>query len=1378
MSVTRARQDEASASASSRVKVIVRVRPSLEREARDGCVQSCVGVDRRANKIFVGAKRGGAVVVNTDADPPGGGGVRQYTFDKVLPAGASEEDVYEGVLADATRRFARGYNVTVFAYGQTGSGKTHTIQNVLTRMLADVLEFARDNKAIDGDDMPLDVDSAAETAAAATRDEALDACRVASGDDEQLGDDDLSPFAEPTAEAAAAAAFAQDEAVDECPASGDEEQPGGDDSAPDAEPEAATTSPAAAAAAARMSVLQLYQGVLTDLLAPAAAAAGSSGAGLRMRESAKGAMEVQDAIAAGFSTSAEALALAAKAASRRVTCSTGMNAVSSRSHLIYQITLGDRRSVKLNVVDLAGSERVKLSQVAGDVLRQAISINTDLLAVVGVVRAITARAGHVPYRNSKLTLLLQDSLGGDCRTVMIATVSPAQASSFETRSTLDFAVACGAIVNHPVRRHASPQPAKTRRKSAPAAAGSGRALPWAAAHGGAPQYVRYTVATRLGPISVVTPPRGSTSAEADAIPQEFVGGAVHPTTSTSGKARASMPCGLANAQPAPSASAEASAISQEFLGSAVHPEARASMPCEFPNAADSSQKGRTGVIPPELADRAVFMLHGCPSSAAEHAPWFACLRYSEVWPVAIDQPGFGHTPGTPHRSRSEHNLAAGGPVDVLLAVMDALGVAAAHVLGYDWGGGAALSAGLRHPLRVKSLVVLLPSYAEVNQGELSKLRPGTTVAWDTDDQFHSWKKWRRLAQSIPKVAIVAERPSKAKGKFAILSAAIVAHFTGADPFAPVVEVTEAQREPARTTGGGSVTLVNNVVLKQDLASTVLSTPGSAGDAAAGRCAAAFVALLSASSEAERNAFFRAAAAAAHVLTPHAGLPALSPGSVGDGRALVALGIWPPLRNPDVLRTSPRYYPGRRVLVRLAGVDPHFRAESYMRYAGGGGALPQELEGEEEAPRAERPEGRDCNRATFVEVEEDFRENPERGRRRRALRRREGDRSAAGAGADDGREARGEAYVTHRAAIAGVSADRRWYEVDVERAGGGGHVRVAVGSDAVHALNQPHAFRTTGGGPGGRLLYHFEDAARGSYDSLLVRAKVTEIAAKLAPHVAELDFAGKHAHLVQMRCVEAVRGCLDTTAFHEGLDRTRVTRPDDLGKLACHGQVQCHGGSSLMAFFLLPFSRALGIDVKYRGGFTFGPGHNPSAPVVSNKVELHQWLELTFLPSCHTVVCDFFLNLIDVPVAEAYSTMMYPNGQHIIGTSPVPVSETDVTRPDDLGKLACHGQVQCHGGSFFLLPFSRALGIDVKYRGGFTFGPGHNPSAPLVSNKVELHQWLELTFLPSCHTVVCDFFLNLINVPVAEAYGTMMYPNGHHIIGTSPVPVSETDVSQS
>ena len=136
----------------------------------------------------------------------------------------------------------------------------------------------------------------------------------------------------------------------------------------------------------------------------------------------------------------------------RKTGETAMNADSSRSHSIFTIYIetaedskvqGEKQKIKagkLNLVDLAGSERQSKTQAQGIRLEEAKSINLSLSALGNVIKAlVTGGQTFIPYRDSKLTRLLQDSLGGNTKTVMIAALSPADYNYEETLSTLRYA---------------------------------------------------------------------------------------------------------------------------------------------------------------------------------------------------------------------------------------------------------------------------------------------------------------------------------------------------------------------------------------------------------------------------------------------------------------------------------------------------------------------------------------------------------------------------------------------------------------------------------------------------------------------------------------------------------------------------------------------------------------------------------------------------------------------------------------------------------------------------------------------------------------------------------------------------------------------------
>ena len=145
----------------------------------------------------------------------------------------------------------------------------------------------------------------------------------------------------------------------------------------------------------------------------------------------------------------------AKAQKKRASAATSMNDESSRSHLIMTLTVVEvtkKREfigAKLNMVDLAGSERAKDANTSGESLKEAAFINKSLFCLAGVVDALCKGKAKnlIPYRDSKLTSILQDSLGGNCKTTMLACLSPSQDFCRESNNTMKFAHSCKKIQN-------------------------------------------------------------------------------------------------------------------------------------------------------------------------------------------------------------------------------------------------------------------------------------------------------------------------------------------------------------------------------------------------------------------------------------------------------------------------------------------------------------------------------------------------------------------------------------------------------------------------------------------------------------------------------------------------------------------------------------------------------------------------------------------------------------------------------------------------------------------------------------------------------------------------------------------------------------------
>ena len=208
----------------------------------------------------------------------------------------------------------------------------------------------------------------------------------------------------------------------------------------------------------RASFLQIYNENISDLLK-------SDKKNLQIREDKKKGIYVDLLSEWAVRSPLDLYALLRRGGGTRTTSSTYMNDVSSRSHAVFQITveqmttdkeLKDNKAQikvgKLNLVDLAGSERIRITGTRGQQLEESKKINKSLSCLGNVINALTDKKGknYIPYRDSKLTRLLQDSLGGNCKTTMIATISPSEDAFSESLSTLYFAQRAKKIKNRPV----------------------------------------------------------------------------------------------------------------------------------------------------------------------------------------------------------------------------------------------------------------------------------------------------------------------------------------------------------------------------------------------------------------------------------------------------------------------------------------------------------------------------------------------------------------------------------------------------------------------------------------------------------------------------------------------------------------------------------------------------------------------------------------------------------------------------------------------------------------------------------------------------------------------------------------------------------------
>ena len=319
---------------------------------------------------------------------------QQFTYDHVFGSSILQNNMYSETAAPMLKSFIEGYNVTIMAYGQTGSGKTYTMGT-------------------------------------STQDS-----------EEHLG---LIPR------------FVSD-LFENLQAPNDGEG----------------SNCSKAENIVTISFIEIYGEDVYDLLTTEddkyTNNITSERVSMPVREDEKGGVFVQGLFSKTVGTAQEALDLMNEGAKNRITASTNMNSGSSRSHAVFTVTLEQtlRSSTeaddvhqmrsKLTFVDLAGSERIKRTGAEGQRMKEGIQINSGLFNLGQVINALAddqrikqgVKPQYVPYRNSKLTHLLKDALGGNSQTLFLACVSPSESNESETYSTLCYARQARNIQNKPV----------------------------------------------------------------------------------------------------------------------------------------------------------------------------------------------------------------------------------------------------------------------------------------------------------------------------------------------------------------------------------------------------------------------------------------------------------------------------------------------------------------------------------------------------------------------------------------------------------------------------------------------------------------------------------------------------------------------------------------------------------------------------------------------------------------------------------------------------------------------------------------------------------------------------------------------------------------
>ena len=372
----------------SRVRVCCRVRPTFEADSEE-----CIAV----------AGKDEARGVANDVSVLISGGAT-FQIDAAFGQQATQEELFDGVARPLVDEAFRGINCTLFSYGQTGSGKTHTLQGKpgpLRGILPRAVEAIFQQMA------SLEAECGQEDAVGGSGSEGGTSCEL------------------------------------------------------------------------HVSVMEIYKERLRDLLVSVGPAsltsswgqgAASSSANLRIRQHADGSVWVEGLTETLVGAEVQFSDLLSGALKKRATGSHAMNSESSRSHLVtilslrlYKRASGQRVSSKIHLIDLAGSEMVRKTDATGNALKEAQHINKSLSALGNVIYALTSPAGggndgagaarekkaHVPFRDSKLTRLLQDSLGGNAKTVLLLAVASARVHMQESINTLRFGERARQVCTHP-----------------------------------------------------------------------------------------------------------------------------------------------------------------------------------------------------------------------------------------------------------------------------------------------------------------------------------------------------------------------------------------------------------------------------------------------------------------------------------------------------------------------------------------------------------------------------------------------------------------------------------------------------------------------------------------------------------------------------------------------------------------------------------------------------------------------------------------------------------------------------------------------------------------------------------------------------------------
>ena len=352
---------------------------------------------------------------------------KTYYYDYVANMNSTQEEMFQHCAKKICDNSLKGYNCTIFAYGQTGSGKTFTLlgKNITKYSENKIHNFSIDNTNIEMNELSQDNDLMNLSMNGKNNTSAINSERKTENINQNLYNYDINDQGIGLLPRIIYYLFNNSKKTENIEFK------------------------------FKISYLEIYQESISDLLNP------NNSGFVQLRD--LGTSIILDGLRKLIISSPdEALRYIIQGNKFRHTASTLMNSESSRSHAVISIYIEKIISQNINnsnnktkiqksvfhVIDLAGSERQKKTGAYGERTKEAGVINCSLLNLSNVIRNIINNQKQIPYRNSKLTHLLKDSLGGNAKTSIIATVSPFDSNIGETKSTLAFAQNAKKVKNH------------------------------------------------------------------------------------------------------------------------------------------------------------------------------------------------------------------------------------------------------------------------------------------------------------------------------------------------------------------------------------------------------------------------------------------------------------------------------------------------------------------------------------------------------------------------------------------------------------------------------------------------------------------------------------------------------------------------------------------------------------------------------------------------------------------------------------------------------------------------------------------------------------------------------------------------------------------